>query len=778
MPNNVTRTYLLQNKFGLSVSVDPELGHYNVSYQGQSWLGRGIVSVLRNNRWYRSQSALGTAGREDHRTVVQKDSELRVDGIRTGSDSDVPGAYDFIELSWELTPTGDEFVTGFRLYRDQPYLVFVQRFPEGFKEYANGNWAVPSVVFPQFCGGRSDLYSWASVGMFAHRFGYGQATSIGGNVDLLLLTDNRNDAAILSPFSNYLAATQQSAPFGGRHHQFNQGLHCGIQGLAAEIPAGYEHSHVLVAGQGPNCTFATWGGALLQKSGKAPPSKYADDTIKYPTYWDDYGAYYCQHRFVEEGYNSYEEILLALEQEARENGLNIGAYQVLDLDQLRYLEGLFEPRDDLFPHGMAWLREKLGKPIHAYVAWLPGPSPYRQYYPFFEGQSWGWVPLNSMGEVFYSEDYWRYTAEKLVAWGCICLQHDFLSVYEGEPGMMSGIDNMDRFFKNMAKALHEQGLSMQYCMALPRNVMESAENPTIISLQGTWDHHAHSTALNPCSDEADNYCWKHLLFTNAFYGAVGLWPCRDNIQTVADPNAYEDVLLANLTGGSVQLGHRIGECDFDLLRKTFREGDGLLLKPDGPITPLDRCYREGGAVGYAHTTLSGRTWYYVLSLPSAGYLAGFSPADLRARGSFAVYDYKACSVAIKESTTPIDLAREAKHEYFVLAPVLENGMAVIGDVSKFVTMADMRIASVDADEDGVRVGVTSSEAKSPIIAGYSEERPTEVEIEGAAAAWVSSLSRLRASESGWFWDYISKLWYVKVGFAGAREMETRRFTIG
>ena len=42
---------------------------------------------------------------------------------------------------------------------------------------------------------------------------------------------------------------------------------------------------------------------------------------------------------------------------------------------------------------------------------------------------------------------------------------------------------------------------------------------------------------------------------------------------------------------------------------------------------------------------------------------------------------------------------------------------------------------------------------------------------------VSSLDRLKAAKSGWFWDHQTKLWYVKVDFAGAANMETRVFSI-
>ena len=212
--------------------------------------------------------------------------------------------------------------------------------------------------------------------------------------------------------------------------------------------------------------------------------------------------------------------------------------------------------------------------------------------PFFDVG--GEIPM-SMGDVFYSLEYWRDTADRLASWGTILLQHDFLSDYEGNRVMMSGIRKMDTYFKNMAKALQEKGIDIQYCMQLPRNIMESTENPVMVSLQASEDHHVpmaepQQQPGNP--DNHDPYFWKQVIFTSAFYGALGIWPSRDNIQTIADPNAFEDTLLANLLAGSIQLGHRIGECNLALLRHTYREGDetgsqaGSAHCAAGPLLPF------------------------------------------------------------------------------------------------------------------------------------------------------------------------------------------------
>lgn len=777
----------LENGFGIAVSLLPSAGAYYVLCDQQQWVGLGRVSAWTNKRWYASQP------------LRQEEDKLPLSDTRTGTSQDVLGEYDFADMTWRVPVTGVDLVTTFRLYRTKPYLLFVQKFPHGFKHYGNGDWTRPSVSFPEFIsatadlpltpeelsGGlippnywqeRDDLYSWISGGMWNHRLAYGDAHTIQGTVDLLLLADATCRTVILSPLGNYLVATQQSSQFAAKDHITRGIISCGVEGLVREIPAGYEHTHIMVVGQGVQNTFHEWGSVLLGKAGKPVPSKYKDDTLKYLVYMDDAGAYYYEHGFKEEGYNTYEDIILALEQEAKQHGLRIGSYHVLDDPQQRNAEGLFEPRRDLFPHGLAWLHQKLGKPLMLYTKWLQANSPYAKEYQFFETDL-GRVPWDSMGDVFYSVEYWKYMARKIASWGGISLQHDWLSTYEGNTAMMSGINKMDLYFKNMARALHEAGIDMQYCMALPRNIMQSTENPVMVSLQGTEDHHVAMAEPRSSPHDKDPFDWKHLIFTSALYGALGIWPSRDNVQTIADPNAFEDTLIANLLGGCIQLGHRIGECNFELLQHTYREGDGLILKPDRPIAPLDRCYREGGVLGYTESRISGKTWYYVLSLPSAGYTPQFTLFDLGVGGKAVVYDWDTRAVSIRDSGSLVSLLRDVKHEYYVVSPILRNGTSVIGDISKFVTMADGRIGEVEDDEESVVIGVIADSTHNPIISGYSARRPAGVEAGARELQAVSSLDRLRRMNAGWFWDYQTRLWHVKVDFASAAGMEIRSFRI-
>jgi hypothetical protein len=785
------QTYVLKNRFGTSLEIHPAEGDYIVKQDTssaagsmvlpgeQNWFGRGVVSVFAGHRWFRSaDTVLFHVRRND-----SADGRLQLVGVKDGRASDLMGAFQFVELSWTVPGAGIPIVTAFELYEDRPALIFVQRFPQGFHDYANGTWTVPSVAFPQFVSNNwgipQNLYSWTSGGMWAHRLSWGDAFTNQGSVDPLITSAPDYTTVILSSFSDYLSATQQSGPLPVADQIARGSVSCGIEGLVPDLPTGFEHKHIMVVGQGIHSTFTEWGKMLLEKGGKKPPSKYQDDTLRYLMYMDDAGAYYYMHAFKEPGYASYADVILAIEKEAQQHNLHFGAYHVMDDQQQRdYSDGLFEPRQDLFPEGLAKFREQLGKPLMTYMMWIKPGGPYRQKFAYFATDP-GEIP-GAMGDVFYTPEYWRYTADKLASWGTILLQHDFLSDYEGNRAMMAGLNKMDVYFKNMAKALQAKGIDIQYCMALPRNVMESTENPMMVSLQATDDHHVPMAELKPQPDNPDNhdpFWWKHVIFTSALYGALGIWPSRDNIQTVADPNAFEDTLVANLLGGSIELGHRLGECNFDLLRRTYREGDGLLLKASRPIVPLDRCYQLGCSVGYTQSDMGGNSWYYVLSLPSAGYVPSFTPADLGASRESVIYDWDTGIAFVRQAKETIPLLKEAKHQYFVVAPILDSGIAVLGDTTKFVTMADKRISLVQSDPHTTLVGVIASAAYSPIISGYSNARPAGVETGGTPLQALSSLDRLKKANSGWFWDYQTNMWHVKLDFTGSAAMAEQALQI-
>ena len=251
----IREVYTLKSQFGTAVEIRPIGGYYLVMQTtssaagsmvlpgGQTWYGRGIVGVLANHRWFRSADlAVFHADGSD-----STDGRLELKGVREGEASDVLGGFHFVELEWAVPGSLVHIATAFQLYKDRPALVFVERFPKGFKGYANGNWPVPSIAFPQFVSDNwaipQNLYSWTSGGMWTHRLAWGDAFSNQGSVDPLVTSAPDYTTLILSSFGNYLISTQQNGPTPLADKISRGGISCGIEGLVPELPLGFEQKH-------------------------------------------------------------------------------------------------------------------------------------------------------------------------------------------------------------------------------------------------------------------------------------------------------------------------------------------------------------------------------------------------------------------------------------------------------------------------------------------------------------------------------------------------------
>ena len=65
----------------------------------------------------------------------------------------------------------------------------------------------------------------------------------------------------------------------------------GISSEVTELPAGFEHRTMLVAGRGITATMDAWGTALRKAYGTNHSAVF-DRNIEYLSYWTDNGAYY------------------------------------------------------------------------------------------------------------------------------------------------------------------------------------------------------------------------------------------------------------------------------------------------------------------------------------------------------------------------------------------------------------------------------------------------------------------------------------------------------
>ncbi len=126
--------------------------------------------------------------------------------------------------------------------------------------------------------------------------------------------------------------------------------------------------------------------------------------------------------------------------------------------------------------------------------------------------------------------------------GVTCYEQDWLNViYNHSPELSSTVDAGDEFAGGMARAAQSRGMSLQYCMALPRLFLQGARYDNLTTIRVSEDRFQRSR-------------WDDFLYTSRFAGALGIWPWTDVFMSTETNN----LLLANLSAGMVGVGDAIG----------------------------------------------------------------------------------------------------------------------------------------------------------------------------------------------------------------------------
>ena len=374
----------------------------------------------------------------------------------------------------------------------------------------------------------------------------------------------RVTAFLISPAQNFPVARMTLGSDGA--------LASGIDAGIASLPAGYTHQTLLVAGGGPNQLFDVWGSAMTALHGKHRPPNDADVTLEKLGYWTDNGATYYYHFEPQLGYAG---TLLAVRHEFDQRGIALG---YLQLDSWWYpkgpnarwddtANGIFRYRaaPELFPGGLPAFQQQVGLPLVTHARWIDPSSPYRT--EFNQGFS---------GNVMTDAGYWADLMSYLQAGGVVTYEQDWLGA-QAQP--VYDLSAPQQFMGNMAGAAALRGMTLQYCMPLPRHVLQTVEYGNV-------------TTMRVSDDRFDRNRWDTFLYTSRLASALGVWPWADVFMSTERNN----LLLATLSAGIVGIGDPLGAEDAANLRRVMR-ADAVLVKPDAPLVPTDESMlAEAGAV--------------------------------------------------------------------------------------------------------------------------------------------------------------------------------------
>ena len=483
-----------------------------------------------------------------------------------------------------------------------------------------------------------------------------------------------------------------------------------VSGLSADtekIPPGFMATSALVIAPGISRAFEIWGRFLTDVTGKKRPANDADFSLKYLGYWTDHGARYY-YRYEEA--LGYVGTLLSVRDQFRAMKIPLGYVQ---LDSWFYPKGhegrwqnegplgggtyLYKASSELFPDGLHAFQKQLGLPLIAHNRWIDERSPYREKYAM-------------SGNVTIDQRLWARWMRYLRASGVRAYEQDWLS---GPAVPERDLTSGEQFMNAMAQAARQAGITLQYCMPLPRHF-----------LQGT--RYSNLLTIRVSGDRFDKQHWASFLFNGGLASALGEWPWTDVVMSAETSN----LLLSTLSASIVGVGDGLGQFDRTNLLRVVRS-DGVIVKPDDSITPLDSAYiaeannRGSPVLAAARTRHEGSITSYVFGFgPTPEQRsASFLPAALGYKGPVYAYKYFNKQGMYVEPWQAVEFAVPDNGVYWIVVPVGASGMGFLGDAGKFVSNGRNRIAHIlDTGTLTARVVFSAGERRLHLY-GFSRVQP-------------------------------------------------------
>ena len=711
---------------GDGLALEPEKdrdGAWRVVWQGFDWLG---------------PIALG----------LDASTGDRLAGTEAFRDEDELGAYEGLHLHWEATTS--RLRTSVRAYCDRPLLVFRTEARESLAGWSTGSFENPRVSWPH-CRPRQRDPRRAPTDLQSHGHQYTEfafPTLGGADVDRFLLFPHRpsvvfplwlHDAEgrclLLAPhdaFHEQIIAVPPLRP-GQEPEPPYPGLRCGWHGDLDEIPAGFSSELGIWAGHGIRAVTEEWGAQLQRLRGTRRLSRYHDAVVAQPSYWTDNGAAYWYRTAPGRDMG---ETLSAVLDGLRETSV---PFEAVELDSWFYPHAVlrpvsdetpetvpptgtlaWQPREDVLPEGVPALRERLGAPpliLHARhydrntsefpasAAWIDGDRAHPRDPAFFER-----------------------LVKRAAEWGACCVEQDWLvELFSGVRGVREAPGRSAAWQGAMDSAAEKLDLSLLWCMATPADFLATLDLRRIVSIRTSGDYRF--IADNPS-------LWVRFLITNGLARALGLAPFKDVF--LSDPNgtgldgdpfAEAEALLSALSAGPVGLGDRIGRTDREIVMRTCRE-DGVLLKPDVPIAATDASLRRDAffepqlLVGDCHSQHDvGRTVY----VAAFNAWRGKTPLD---------GEVSLASLGVHEPVVALDwrsgeITRPARDGSLgfsldpgdwslrVLAPIVQERIAILGDLRRYATAADRRLARVRSEGNDLLCAVRGAAGEEVVLSGWA-----------------------------------------------------------
>ena len=663
-----------------------------------------------------------------------------------------------------------------RAYAERSLIVFRCEATRDLADMTTGDFDRPSIAWPTFAPSEraNDATPAGLRALVFQHCEFGLPSNAGPSLDGWFLLPHRPPTGWPLLLTRQDNRTLLVAPIDAFHEQtigLNGGtLRCGWHGDLEKVPAGFTTDLAVLAADGPRAALSAWGRMLLDAAGTVRPGRWPDALGSRPSYWTDNGSAYWYK--TEPGRGVAESIVAAVD-DLRATGVPIGAVQLdswfyphAELRPFNTEEWVVPPsalttwdvREDVLPDGIAALREQLGHPpFVAHIRHLSSHAPIISETP-------AWVD-GDYAAPSTPEAYERWL-DQCLAWGVETLEHDWLvEVFFGVREMRTEPGRATRWQEGIDAAARDRGITLQWCMGTPADFAQTTTLTQVTSVRTSGDHGYIATA---------GQLWAWFCTTNSLARSLELMPFKDVFRAdpeVAGDKGEPEALLSALSTGPVGLGDRVGRMDPTLALRTCR-ADGLLVKPHTAIAATDESLMSGPAfnstllvAGCCSEHPAGR-WMYAVAMhanpsdePISGgiRLASLYRSEEGVTGrsgqegsaELVAWDWRNGRALrlTPVDTIPVTLGLE-DWTFHVLAPVLGSGIAVIGDVTKFVTAGDARL-EISETSTGARIVVKGS-GETVTVTGWAEAAPTSpdafVAHDPSTGVWTAAIG---VPDRGW-----------------------------
>ncbi|MFX1420064.1 MAG: hypothetical protein ACFE9N_14195 [Promethearchaeota archaeon] len=723
----------IQNKVG-QVHFDKTQNTYSISFGAKRELTNGILKIRHGTHVYTNKNS-----------PESKSKVFNLTSISENEGFDKLGIFKAINGDFQLENQDKTISISIKQYENQDFIIFELSIPEGLDNTSSGEFSEMVTSFPSFMNKSPNT----TIFTYRNTKFCPPSRKINATSAPVVFYDEDLNCFIISPLDSFLNTIISK----DKHNRIN----CGIQGRIKQIPKNFTQKFILLFGRGINKSMERLGDILLKYHNSKRKSLYANIVTSYIGFWTNNGGYYYYK--TEKGMN-YEDTMIAIKEYFDKKNIPIRYYNFDSWWYLKHtnktLTTIFRPLvrimgGGLYGNTLRWEvdpknfttslkifhRERFKIPITAHSRRWDSRSPYTEKYEFVTYKNHA-VPLK--------KEFWLWLMNHAKESGIIVYEQDWMkNLIKNIPFLSENYYSQEIWLDNMASAAKENGVDVFYCMQTPGILLYSLKHTNIVISRCSEDYN-HRWPLT--------YRFIHSTQANILFKVVGINSHPDvfrsrtmeKVRCRLFGEKYPDFncLYQILNAGVVAPGDKKEYVNWPLLKKTCRS-DGLLLKPDKPLTANDIMFKKHKKYYICDTLtyINNFTWRYILISniwPKRVKETFFTLKELGyEKNDYIIYDFLNKDVSRVNIDDFIEVGKLKRYsiKYYILCPITINGMALIGCPDKFVTCSGKLILNVNATKDSLNFTVENAINDETKLLIYSEDKPTSIQIDGTFMnSWI------------------------------------------